>query len=207
MKHEWRKAEKALYLPGRKPELVEVPPAKYIVIDGAGDPNKEPFSERVGVLYGLAWTIRMMPKQGITPDGYHEYTMYPLEGVYDLSGPWDGLTPLDKDALIYTLMIRQPDFVTPEVYAMAEDIARKKKRLVGIELARLEEVTEGLCVQMTHIGPFDDEPASFAQMKAFDAEQGLERVGTCHREIYMSDPRKGEPSKYRTVLRYQVRRR
>lgn len=206
MKHEWRKAEKALYQPGKKPVLIDIPTMSYITIDGAGDPNKEPFGERTAVLYALSYAIRMMPKQGTTPEGYEEYTVYPLEGVYDLSGPWEVGTPLDKDALVYTLMIRQPAFVTPSVYAMAVENTKVKKKTPGIELARLETVTEGLCVQMTHIGPYDDEPASFAQMNAFIAENGLERIGTDHREIYMGDPRRGDPAKLRTVLRCRVRR-
>ena len=206
MKHEWRKEEKALYLPPRKPVLIDVPKMKFITVQGVGNPNEQPFSERVAVLYALSWTIRMMPKSGFSPDGYAEYTVYPLEGTWDLVSAWDDHTPLNKADLSYTVMIRQPDFVTPAVFAMAMEMAAKKKDVDAsrLQLARLEEITDGLSVQMMHHGPFDDEPASFAQMKQLIEEQNLRRTGTSHREIYLSDPRKATPENMRTVLRYFV---
>lgn len=205
MKWEWKKQEKTLYLPGRKPELVEVGTERYIAIDGEGNPNTEPYAQRIETLYGLTWSIRMMPKGGITPEGYFEYTVYPLEGVYQMTELWETGTLLNKEALTYTLMIRQPDFVTPEVLAMAATIAAKKKTLPCLSMARLEDQTDGLSVQMLHIGPYDDEPASFAQMDAFCEANGLVRVNDAHWEIYLGDPRKSLPENYRTVLRYSVR--
>lgn len=206
MKYEWKKQEKSIYLPGRKPELVEVPSYNFFAIHGVGNPNEEDFSERVGALYQLTFTIRMMPKSGVTPEGYYDSALYPLEGVWDFDGEWIAGVPLDKDRLAYTLMIRQPSFVTPELFAFARQAAEKKKP--SPLLADVQWVTEaeGLCVQMTHIGPYDDEPASFAQMDAFLAENNLIRTTHTHRELYMGDPRKGAPENRRTVLRYQVRR-
>src|SRR5690554_5569200 len=110
MKHEWRKHEKELYMPKAKPELVTVPKQKFLMIDGQGNPNSEEFAERVGVLYSLSYAIRMMPKQGYTPEGYFEYTVYPLEGIWDLTEKGRKLDTLDKEELVYTIMIRQPDF-------------------------------------------------------------------------------------------------
>lgn len=206
MQHEWQKQEKALYLPGKTPALIEIPAMRFITIQGAGNPNEEPFSHRVGALYALTFTIRMMPKKGITPEGYAETKPYPLEGVWDLTVPWDEKAPLNKDALQYTLMIRQPSFVTPEVFSLAMDMAKKKKDQPLLEAAAFETLAEGLCVQTLHEGPYDDEPASFARLNAYMDAHGLRRVNTTHREIYLKDPRKTKPENMRTVLRYQVMR-
>ena len=127
MKYEWRKQEKNLYLPKQKPELITVPAQKFFMIKGKGNPNSEEFSEKIGVLYSLAYAIRMMPKQGFTPEGYFEYTVYPLEGIWDLSEEGRKLETLNKDELLYTIMIRQPDFVTEEVVQKAFERVRKKK--------------------------------------------------------------------------------
>lgn len=204
MKEDWRKTEKALYAPGKTPGLVDVPAQRFIAIDGVGDPNGDDFSDRVGVLYALSYTIKMMPKSGVTPEGYEEYSMFPLEGVWDLQGPWLAGTPLDKSALKYTIMIRQPAFVTDALFAFAQETAIKKKKLPLLGEAALITMTDGLSVQMLHIGPYDDEPASFALMDAFAQDNGLNRIETAHREIYMGDPRKGAPEKRRTILRYRV---
>ena len=104
-KYEWRKQEKDLYFPKIKPELVKVPPMKFFLISGRGDPNKEEFAEKVGVLYSLAYAVRMMPKTGYTPEGYYEYTVYPLEGLWDLTEEGRQAETLDKDELVYTIMI------------------------------------------------------------------------------------------------------
>jgi len=120
MKHEWRKKEKELYIPKQKPELVTVPEQIFFMIKGSGNPNNEDFAERIGVLYSLAYAIRMMPKNGYTPEGYFEYTVYPLEGIWDLSEEGRQLEELDKDELLYTIMIRQPDFVSSDVVELLQ---------------------------------------------------------------------------------------
>src|SRR5471030_3111035 len=115
MKFEWKKQEKNLYLPKEKPDLITVPQQKFFMISGKGNPNNEEFSEKIGILYSLAYAVRMMPKQGYTPDGYYEYTVYPLEGIWGLTEEGIQSDTLNKNELLYTIMIRQPDFVTQEV--------------------------------------------------------------------------------------------
>lgn len=205
MKYEWRKQEKDLYLPTEKPELRTVPKQKVFMLSGQGNPNSENFSERVGVLYSLAYAVRMMPKQGYTPEGYFEYTVYPLEGLWDLTEKGRKLNSLDKDELLYTVMIRQPDFVTEEVAERAFEQVRKKKPHPLLKEATFDTVEDGLAVQILHIGPYDDEPRSFEKMKEFINNNNLEITTLKHREIYLSDVRKTESAKLKTVLRYQVK--
>ena len=181
MKHEYRKHEKKLYAPKTKPELVVVPKQKFFCIKGKGNPNNEDFSARIGVLYSLAYAIRMMPKNGFTPEGYFEYTVYPLEGVWDLTEK--GRQKFDKDELLYTIMIRQPEFVNQEVVEKAFEIVNKKKPHALLKEVYFDEIEDGLAVQMMHIGSYDDEPESFKQMKEFVDENGLEIKTLAHREI------------------------
>lgn len=205
MKQEWKKQEKNLYLPKEKPELVTIPQQSFFMIKGKGNPNHEDFAERVAVLYSLAYAIRMMPKQGYSPEGYIEYTVYPLEGVWDLSEEGRKLDTLNKEELVYTIMIRQPDFVTDEVVKRAFEHVRKKKPHPLLEEVSFTSMEDGLSVQMLHVGSYDDEPRSFARLKDYIAENNLERTSLLHREIYISDVRKVEPGKLKTVLRYWVR--
>lgn len=206
MKHEWRKHEKNLYVPKQKPELIYVPEQKFLMIDGEGNPNNNEFSERVKVLYSLSYVIRMMPKRGYTPEGYFEYTVYPLEGLWDLTEKGRKLDRLNKDELLYTIMIRQPDFVTEEVVDKAFEIARKKEPHSLLDKVYFGTIEDGLSVQMLHIGPYDTEPQSFEMMKKFIEENNLEIKTLRHREIYLSDARKVEPAKLKTVLRYMVKK-
>lgn len=204
MKHEWRKAEKHLYLPGRKPVAVHVPKFTFLCLDGQGDPNDSDFSDAVAALYSIAYTIKTLPKQGLHIEGYVEHTVYPLESLWNLAAPRRQDAPLDKRSLNYRIMMRLPDFVNEDVFRTALELAAKKKGLASIAKLTMEEIEEGSCVQMLHIGSYDDEPASFALMEAFCSEHGLERVGLEHREIYLSDPRKTAADKLKTVLRYRV---
>ncbi|MGI6129496.1 MAG: GyrI-like domain-containing protein [bacterium] len=205
MKHEWRKHEKHLYMPKQIPEMVTVPRQKFIIIKGEGDPNSEDFTKRVEVLYSLAYAIRMMPKQGYTPEGYFEYTVYPLEGIWDLTEEGKKLDILDKDELLYTIMIRQPDFVTIEVVDKALENVRKKKPHPLLDEVRFDTMEDGLSVQILHIGSYDDEEISLNRLNMYIEENNLEKVTLAHREIYLSDPRKVEPAKLKTVLRYMVK--
>ncbi|HEY8395491.1 MAG TPA: GyrI-like domain-containing protein [Bacilli bacterium] len=207
MKYEWRKEEKHLYLPKESPELVEVPKAKFICIKGEGNPNKEDFKNRVEVLYSLAYAIRMMPKNGYTPKGYFEYTVYPLEGLWDFTEEGRKKETLDKDQLLYTIMIKQPDFVNAEVFEKALNIAKKKKPNPLLDEAYFTEMEDGLSVQILHIGSYDDEARSFQKMREFIEKNNLEIRTLVHREIYMSDPRKTREEDLKTVLRYRVSRK
>ncbi|HYF75138.1 MAG TPA: GyrI-like domain-containing protein [Candidatus Nitrosocosmicus sp.] len=206
MKYEWKKQAKELYLPKNQPEVVMVPPMKFFMLDGRGNPNSEEFAEAVGVLYSLAYAVKMMPKRGVTPEGYFEYTVFPLEGVWDLAPEARGLEKLDKDSLIYTIMIRQPDFVTDEVAKAALESVKKKDKSPMVERVRFESLEEGLCVQMLHSGHYDSEPASFAIMEEFCSGNNLKRVSKTHREIYLSDARKTAAEKLQTVLRFRAER-
>lgn len=206
MKHEWKKAEKAFYLPKARPEIVTVPAFNFFTINGQGNPNDPAFAEYIGVLYSLSYAIRMSHKGDHAPQGYFEYTVYPLEGVWDITEEakkvYNG--NLDKDSLVFTLMIRQPDFVTA-AYA-AETIARvqAKKPHELLSEVKFESIEEGLSVQMMHLGSFDNEPESFRQMEEYTIAQGLTRKSMLHREIYLSDVRRVAPEKLKTVLRFSA---
>ncbi|MFT8348364.1 GyrI-like domain-containing protein [Clostridium saccharoperbutylacetonicum] len=204
MKYEWKKEEKELYLPKEKPILVKVPKAKYLCIKGKGNPNAEDFSNRIGVLYSLAYAVRMMPKNGFMPDGYFEYTVYPLEGLWDLTEEGKKSEIFNKEELLYTIMIKQPDFVNEEVVKKAFEIAIKKKPNHLLEEAYFDEIEDGLAVQILHIGSYDTEPESFNKMKNYINENNFKIKSLVHREIYLSDARKVEKDKLKTVLRYMV---
>ena len=206
MKYEWRKREKEYYIPKEKPTLVEIPGFQFFTLEGKGNPNSEQFAEAIGVLYSLSYAIRMMPRNGITPEGYFEYTVYPLEGTWDLTekGREEIETKLNKDELVYKLMIRQPDFVNEETVKKAFEIAKKKKPHPLLDNVKFEKIKEGPSVQALHIGPYDDEPKTFEKMEQFCEENNLTIKTKAHREIYLSDFRKTEPHKLKTVLRYRV---
>lgn len=206
MKYEWRKKEKNYYIPKTKPELVDVNEFKFIQIKGSGNPNNEEFSKRVGTLYSIAYAIRMMPKKGIVPKGYFEYTVYPLEGIWDLTEEGRQKDTLDKDELVYTIMIRQPKFVTEDVFKEAVNIAKSKKENELLEDVVFETIHEGLCVQMMHVGSFDEEYKTFEVMEQFCKDNNLKIKSKAHREIYISDIRRTAPEKLKTVLRYRVER-
>ncbi|MGX6443749.1 GyrI-like domain-containing protein [Neobacillus sp. K501] len=205
MKYEWKKQDKSLYLPKTSPTLLDVQKMKFFTIKGTGNPNGEAFTERVEALYKLSYTIRMMPKKGITPEGYFEYTVFPLEGYWDLDEEGRQLDYLDKNHFVYTLMIRQPEFVTEDLLSDAKALVLKKTAGGLYEEVLLEEINEGLCVQCMHIGSYDDEPQTFFAMEEFCKEKGLQRSEKQHREIYISDPRKTVPEKRKTVLRFKVK--
>lgn len=206
MKYEWRKQDKEFYLPKNKPEQITLPRMNFLMLDGRGNPNSDAFAEEVGVLYALSYAIKMMPKKGIVPPGYFDYTVFPLEGVWDLAEEARGMAKLDKNSLVYTLMIRQPDFVTAEwVQTAVNGLETKVSRLM-LDKVKFQDVEEGPCVQMMHLGSYDNEPESFRQMEDYCQANDLARVAKIHREIYLSDARKVQPEKLRTVLRFQVSR-
>lgn len=201
MKYEWRKQEKELNFPKGVQE-VTVPEQKYIVVNGIGNPNETDFQTHIHALYPIVYAIRMkLKKLGF------EYTVYPLEGVWTTS---DGSRDenLNKDALVYRIMIRQPDQVTEADFSesMAQVLAKKENPY----FQDVEFVTfaEGLIVQAIHIGPFDTEGETFAEIQQFLEEHGLHKTTTMgdyqHREIYLSDFRRAAPEKVKTLLRYRV---
>jgi len=207
MKHEWRKHERELYGVKEKPQIITVPRQNFIMITGAGNPNNEDFSERVGVLYSLAYPIKMRFKAMCKNEGvaslyeYNDYTVYPLEGVWTTSNSDD---LFDKDSFHYTIMIRQPDYITREMFDAAFAVVEKKKPHPLLKEVVFDTMEDGKSIQMLHVGPFDDEPTSFAKMDIFAKDNGLERVNQSHREIYLKDARKTSPEKTQTILRIRV---
>lgn len=169
------------------------------MIKGRGNPNDEDFSDRIGVLYSLSYAVRMMPKSGFVPNGHFEYTVYPLEGI------WEECDTSDKSTFSYTIMMRQPDFVTEDVVKKAFEIASVKKPNPLLKEAYYDEIEEGLSVQVLHIGDYDDEPESFEKIITYMKENKLQKRGKTHREIYLSDARKVERNKLKTILRYMVK--
>jgi hypothetical protein len=206
MKEDWKKADKQYYLPKTKPELVKVPPFKFFSILGQGDPNEKQFQENIGVLYSLSYAIKMSPKNNFAPKDYFEYTVYPLEGIWDLTeeAKKSKSEKLDKSQLIFNLMIRQPDFVTPDFALEAIERTKKKKYHPLLEKVKFEIIEDNNCIQMMHIGNYDSEPESFKQMEDFCLQNGYKRESKQHREIYLSDFRKVSADKLKTVLRFKI---
>lgn len=186
--------------------MVTVPAFRFFTIEGQGNPNDEGFAEYIGVLYALSYAVKMSPKKGLAPDGYEAYAVYPLEGVWDLTEEarksYDGT--FNKNDLVFKLMIRQPDFVDSRfAQQMLEQVKRSKPHPL-LDKVKVETMEDGACIQMLHVGRYDNEPASFNQMEAFAAEHHCKRVSKTHREIYLSDARKTAPDKLRTVLRFTI---
>ena len=204
-KVDYKKDFKQLYLPKTTPEIVDVPRMPFFMVSGSGDPNGEDFAKATEALYSMSYAVRMSYKRDDVPAGYYEYTVFPLEGIWDLIDRTK--PPTDKSNFKYTLMIRQPDFMTEALFERFLEQTKSKKSNPYLDLVRFEYLEEGLCCQMMHIGDFDDEPASFARMEAFCDDRGYIRTSKIHREIYLSDPRKTERSKMKTVLRFPVAKR
>lgn len=207
-KYEWRKAERNLYLP-RGIELVDVPSMHFITIDGTGNPNGPEFAERVQALYGVAYSLRMGAKRGEYGDPF-EYTVYPLEGVWTTSDGSRG-TELNKDALQYRIMIRQPDIIKRADFKAAVEQVRVKKPDLAVAEVEWRDYADGLSIQALHVGSYDEEVNTFAEMQSFLAENDLTQISIMdqfwHREVYLSDARRTDPAKMRTLLRYRVQRR
>lgn len=200
-KIDYKKEYKDLYMPKNKPSIINVPPMNFLMLNGKGDPNDNEYQEAVQTLYSLAYTIKMDKDR---PDGYFDYVVPPLEGLWWSEGPFD---LYERKDWLWTSMIRQPEFVTQSVLDQATEKAQKKNRRLDFSKVKLEIFTEGLCVQMMHIGPFADEPASIKSMMAFISSQNFkDAVGAVrkHHEIYLSDPRKTASDKLRTVLRHPI---
>lgn len=203
-KFEWKKHSKELYLPKQQPAIIEVPEMKFFTIEGKGNPNSEPFKKNIEILYSLSYAVKMMPKNGMTPEGYFDYTVFPLEGYWDLDEKGRKLDYLNKEHLVYKLMIRQPDFVTEDIFHYAVNSVNEKKKAINLENVRFESITEGLCVQALHIGSYENEPETFELMEQFCSQNDLKRAEKTHKEIYLSDARKTAPEKLKTVLRFKV---
>jgi hypothetical protein len=205
IKHEWRKHEKNVYLAGKSPSILKIPEFKYFMISGEGNPNGEEFTKKIEALYSVSYGLKMLPKKGINPSCYYDYTVYPLEGIWDLKDEARGKEELDKDKLIYTIMIRQPDFLDETLAKEVIELVAKKKKNNEVSKVYFKSLEEGLCLQMMHIGSYNTEPETFAIMEEFCRENNLKRISKKHKEIYISDARKVEPEKLKTVLRFTVK--
>lgn len=206
---DFKKEYKEFYLPKAKPQIVEIPRMNYIAVRGTGDPNEEggAYKAAIEVLYAVAYTIKMSKMGDHRIDGYFDFVVPPLEGFWWQEGI-DGVDYTDKASFHWISMIRLPDFVTRDDFSWAVEEAARKKKLT-CSSAEFLTVNEGLCVQILHQGPYDEEPATVAVMDAY-----LESNGYCndfsperlHHEIYLSDARKVAPEKRKTVIRHPVRR-
>ena len=210
MAFDYKKEYREFYLPRKKPEIVDVPAMNYIAVRGTGDPNREDgdYQKAIGLLYAIAFTIKMSKRGGHQIEGYFDYVVPPLEGFWWQEGV-EGFDYTSKELFHWISVIRLPDFVSRDdfAWAIAEATAKKKQDFSRVEFLTIEE---GLCVQMLHIGPYDDEPGSVAMMDAFIAEQGYGNDFSdtrLHHEIYLSDVRRTAPEKLRTVLRHPIRKR
>lgn len=207
-KYEWKKKEKNLYLPKAKPEIIDIPSFKFFTLEGKGNPNDEFFADYIGVLYSLAYGVKMSYKKGIEPKGFYDYIVYPLEGVWDLTekGREDYKKGfINKEELLFKLMIRQPDFVDEAYAKFIVEEAKKNKPNALLNDVKFEEIEEGKVVQMLHVGSYDSEVESFKIMEEFVKESGFERVEKLHKEIYLSDARKVEAEKLKTILRFKIK--
>lgn len=211
-KFDYKKIYKELYQPKTKPSIIEVPEMIFIAIDGEGNPNSCPeYKAAIEVLYGLSYAIKMSKMNGTQPVGYFEYVVPPLEGLWQVDGvDFDGMNVTDKDKFKWISMIRQPEFVTEEVFEQAKLVLKKKKPALDLSKARLMKMTEGLCVQIMHKGSYDDKPASIEQMKRFLDENGYAEdfsEGRFHHEIYLSDPRKCSTDNLKNVIRHPIKKK
>lgn len=210
MAFDYKKEYKEFYMPKRKPAIVTVPPMNYIAVQGKGDPNEEggAYKRSIEVLYAIAYTIKMSKMGDHRMEGYFDFVVPPLEGFWWQEGV-DGIDYSHKADFRWLSVIRLPDFVTEKEFAWAVGEAERKKGL-DCSGARFLTVEEGLCVQIMHIGSYDDEPASVALMDAYLARNGyVNDFSDCrlHHEIYISDARKVAPEKRKTVIRHPVRKR
>ena len=208
-KLDYKKEYKDLYQPKTKPSIIDVPEMIFIAVDGEGNPNTcDEYKQAMEILYGLSFTIKMSKMNGTQPEGYFEYVVPPLEGLWWQDNT-DGIDYTRKDDFKWVSMIRQPEFVTEEVFERSKAVLKKKKPNLDLSKAWLMKITEGLCVQIMHKGSYDDEPASIEKMKQFAAENGYAEdfsEGRFHHEIYLSDPRKCAPEKLRTVIRHPIKK-
>lgn len=209
MAFDFKKEYKEYYLPKNTPEIKTVPKANYIAVRGKGNPNEEDgeYQQAVGVLYAIAYTLKMSYKTGHKIEGFFEYVVPPLEGFWWQDNV-DGVDYSDKSTFNWISVIRLPDFVSKQDFEWAAATAAEKKK-IDCSSAEFLTVDEGLCVQIMHYGPFDDEPATVALMDEFIKENGYENDITdkrLHHEIYLSDARKVAPEKWKTVIRHPIRK-
>lgn len=209
MAFDFKKEYKEFYMPKNKPEIVTVPQANYIAVRGKGNPNEidGAYQKAISILYAVAYTLKMSYKTEHKIEGFFEYVVPPLEGFWWQDNV-DGIDYADKAAFNWISVIRLPEFITQKDFEWAAETASEKKKL-DCSSAEFLTVDEGLCVQIMHIGAFDDEPQTVTLMDEYIAQNGYENDITesrLHHEIYLSDARKVAPEKWKTVIRHPIKR-
>ena len=210
MAFDFKKEYKDLYQPKNRPSIVTVPPMHYLAVRGCGDPNTEngAYQQAIAVLYAVAYTLKMSYKTDRKIEGFFEYVVPPLEGFWWQDGV-KGIDYTDKSAFCWISVIRLPDFIKQDDVLWAMETAARKKK-IDASMVEFLIVDEGLCVQMMHHGPFDDEPATVAIMDAYLEEHGYVTDFSdtrLHHEIYLSDARKVAPEQYKTVIRHPIKKK
>ena len=207
---DYKKECKEFYLPPKKPQIIEIPPMNFLAVQGMGDPNEEggAYKVSIGLLYGIAYTIKMSKMGKHKMKGYFDYVVPPLEGFWWQDGK-KGIDYAHKEEFQWISLIRLPEFVTKEEFDWAVRDATEKKKT---DFSKVEFLTyeEGLCVQCMHIGPYDNEPETIERMEQFAEEQGYELDFSelrRHHEIYLSDVRKCKPENLKTVIRQPIKRK
>lgn len=208
MAFDFKKEYKEFYMPKNKPQIVNVPKMNYIAVRGEGNPNEEggAYQQAISVLYAVAYTLKMSYKTEYKMEGFFQYVVPPLEGFW-WQNDVKGVDYSNKDTFNWISVIRLPDFVTKKDFDWAVETAAKKKKL-DCSSAEFLTIDEGLCVQIMHIGAFDEEPATVALMDNYLQENGYVNDITesrLHHEIYMSDTRKVAPEKWKTVIRHPIK--
>lgn len=209
MVFDYKKEYKEFYMPKNKPEIIDIPTMNYIAVRGKGNPNEEDgaYKKAINILYAIAYTIKMSYKGKRKIDGFFEYVVPPLEGFWWQEGI-EGVNYDNKETFTWISVIRLPDFVSKEDFDWAREEASRKKKM-DCSLAEYFTVEEGLCVQIMHIGSFDDEPATVAVMDEYLEQHGYVNdisETRLHHEIYLSDARKVEPAKCKTVIRHPIKK-
>jgi len=210
MAFDFKKEYKEFYMPKNKPEIVTVPKANYIAVRGKGNPNDESgeYKQAIGILYAVAYTLKMSYKTDYRIEGFFDYVVPPLEGFWWQEGI-AGIDYSDKSSFCWISVIRLPDFITKKDFDWAVEAASKKKKM-DCSKAEFMTIDEGLCVQIMHIGSFDAEPATVEIMNKYLDDNGYENDfsdNRLHHEIYLSDARKVDPAKWKTVIRHPIMKR
>lgn len=196
------KLHRAEYAQPKSPKVIDVGPAKYIVVDGHGEPGGAMFESRIGALYGMAYTLKFNSKFA-----GQDYTVGKLEGLYSVDGAGvDGSAKPDPKQMKWRLMIRVPDFISKKHLANARQTLQEKGKEGDFDAVGLETVKEGTCVQMLHVGPYDREQQTIEAMHEFAGAEGL-APHMWHHEIYLSDPRRVTPEKLKTIIRLPVKKK
>lgn len=215
---DYKKEFKDLYMPKNVPQVIDVPSMQFIAVEGYGNPNEADgdYSKSVELLYTLSYTIKMSKKGKQIPAGYFDYVVPPLEGFWWMCGMADKayIDYEHKEEFHWISVIRQPEFVTEEVFKWAIEEAKKKKPDLPYEKAEFKCITEGKCIQIMHIGTFDEEPATVDKMNRYAVDNGFvsgigdknsDGMTRLHHEIYLSDPRKTAPEKRKTIIRHPIK--